>query len=90
MGRRLKTAASEQPGGLQESPGISREPRGFRGRREGLQGRLHPAKEKITKGEVQDKKTELHKTGGVQREGRKGPAGQVFQAINSKGGGFGK
>ena len=44
-------------------------------------------KEKIAKKEVQEKKTELH---GKQREGKKGPAGQLFQAINSEGGRFRK
>ena len=50
---------------------------------EALQGRLHPAKEKITKEEVQEKTTELHRK---QRKGKKRRAGQVFQAINSEGG----
>ena len=53
------------------------------GRKEALQGRLHPAKEKITNEEVQQKKTGLHRK---QRKGKKGPAGRVFQAINTEGG----
>ena len=52
---------------------------------ETLQARLHAAKQKITKEEVQEKQTELHRK---QRKGKKGPAGQVFQAINSEGGGL--
>ena len=52
---------------------------------EALQGWLHPAKEKIAKEEVLGKKLELHRK---RREGKKGPAGQVFQSINSEGGGL--
>ena len=52
------------------------------GRREALQGRLRPAKAKITTEtqEMQEKKTELHRK---QRKGKKGPAGQGFQAIKN-------
>ena len=85
---RLESAASEQPGGLQKSPEISRYLKGL----QGAGGKLCSVgctqlMEKITKQEVQEKKTELH---GKQRQGKKGWAGQVFQAINGEGGGFRK
>ena len=82
---RLESAASEQPG-------ASRSLHGFPGL-QGLQGAggklcsvgCTQLKEKITKEEVQEKKTELHRK---QQEGR--GAGQVLQAINSEGKGFRK
>ena len=69
---------------LRRFPGASTTFRGPEGSF-ALQGRLHPAKEKRTKEEGQEKKTELHRK---QRKRKKGRAGQVFQAINSEGGGF--
>ena len=47
----------------------------IRGWKEALQGRLYPAKEKITKEDVHENKIELRRT---QRKGKKGQAGQVF------------
>ena len=58
---------------VQQQPGACRSLQGFPGaggRREALQGGLHPAKKKITKAELQEKKTELHRKSESGRRGR--------------------
>ena len=71
----------KQEGARGQAAEISRGLKNLRGgRREALQDQLHPTKIKITKEELQQKKTELH---GKQRKRKEGRAGDVFQAIKS-------
>ena len=72
--------------GLHEPPEISRGLKGLQGAGGKLCRTLQPAKEKVRKEEVSEKKM-LHRK---RREGKNRPAGHVFEAINSEGGGFRK